>query len=87
MNTSASDFETETTVGKSAFIDKNGQVNINAIPRPNGVGWKLIQVINLAPKENVLQFFWQKEKEDESQNGEKKHLKLTINSTTLKHQQ
>ena len=70
-------FETEMTVGRAAAssrtIAQQEPPEPEEIPVPDGEGWQLISVIPVLYNEPYLQYFWQRDlddDDDESGDGE-----------------
>jgi len=58
------DFETIMTLGQSAVVGMENQYQLDdyyqELPRPDGEGWELLQILPVHNNKRFLQYFWQR---------------------------
>lgn len=64
-------YETEMTVGRAASAAKSiaqqEPPEAEEIPEPDGDGWQLVSIVPVLFNEPYLQYFWQRQIDDESE--------------------
>lgn len=81
-------YQSMMTVGPAVVIATNEQPDTasyqSELPEPSGSGWLLKQVIPVHNNPKYLQYFWQRELENEQQqDSDKNQLKLKTGSINL----
>ena len=79
------DYETATTSQKVEEKLHNKEELLSSPPRPDGVGWKLIQVVKIDTKALYLQFFWQRKIEINENNKGTKNPQLISSDIKIIH--
>jgi len=62
------DFEAKMTLSAGISVNRNNEISDELstydLPRPEGIGWQLKQVIPVHNNHRFLQFFWERDVED-----------------------
>lgn len=79
------DYETATTAQKVEVSSQIQEELLPLPPRPDGVGWKLIQVVKIETKILYLQFFWQRKIEIKENEKGTKNPQLIFSDIKITH--